>query len=70
MSWTNALVKSIVIFVGVALFTVYVPSWVVEHEQVAKLDRTAQDLIGSAVWGLGFLGAVWLLWLAQKHHRI
>ena len=70
MSWTSALVKSVVIFVVVALVTVYIPSWVIQHDEVVKLDRNAQDLIGSAVWGLGFFGSLWLLWYAQRRHWI
>ena len=70
LSWAGATLKAIVIFVAVAALTVFIPSWVLRLDQVTGLDRDAQDLIGSVVWGAGFLGSLWLLWYAHKHRRI
>jgi lipid-A-disaccharide synthase-like uncharacterized protein len=68
--WLDAFLKSVVIFVSVALFTVFVPSYVVQHEEVAKLDRDVQDLIGAGVWGAGFVGSLLLLSYAHRRQRI
>ena len=70
LSWLDAALKAVVIFVTVALVTVFVPSFALQHEEVAKLDRDLQDLIGAGLWAAGFVGSLWLLWYAHRHDRI
>lgn len=54
MSWRSGSARSILIFAYFVVFTVWVPSWLIEVEQVAKLNSLIKDFIAVASWG-GFL---------------
>jgi hypothetical protein len=69
-SWLDAWLKAIVIVVFVVFFTVYLPSYIVQTSTVAEFDRIAQDLIGAAVWGAGFVATIWGLWYAHHQGRV
>lgn len=69
-SWIDGGLKAAVIFIGVVVLTVFLPSYVLKLEQVAELDRGARDAIGTVVWGMAFVGSLWLLWYAQRHDRV
>jgi uncharacterized membrane-anchored protein len=69
-SWLDAWLKAIVIVVFVVFFTVYLPSYVLQTSTVAEFDRIAQDLIGAAVWGAGFVATIWGLWYAHTQRRV
>lgn len=70
MPWLDAWLKTAAITFGFVFATVVVPDWVLKTSAVAKLDRAAQDFIGVALWGGGFLTAMWALWYAHKDSRI
>ncbi|MCB0959834.1 MAG: cytochrome c [Acidimicrobiales bacterium] len=68
--WPVAWLKAGVIVVGIVIGTVIVPSWVLQLDAVAELDRKVQDLIAVVLWG-GALGAcIWALWYAGRKYRI
>jgi len=69
-SWTDAWLKAIVIVVFVVFFTIYLPSWVIGTSTVADMDRNAQDIIASAVWGAGMVATLGGLWYAHKEKRV
>jgi hypothetical protein len=70
MSWTDAGVKAIVIFLVVTVATVFIPSYVMQHEKVAALDRTAQDLIGATIWTVALVAVLMVLRIAQREGRV
>ncbi len=69
-SWLDAWLKALVLVVFVVFVAVYLPSYVMQTSTVADLDRTAQELIGTAVWGTGFLSILWGLWWAHREKRV
>lgn len=69
-SWLDAWLKAGVIFVFVTFFGVYLPSWVMSTGTVADLDRTVQDLAGSAVWGAAFVVIIGGLAYLHRQKRV
>ena len=69
-AWIDAWLKALVIFAYVLLLTVFVPSYVLQHEEVAARDPLAQDLIGTAVWGIGFVAVLGTLFWAHRRGRV
>jgi hypothetical protein len=69
-AWIDAWLKALVIFAYVLLLTVFLPSFVLKHEQVTTRDPLAQDLIGTGVWGIGFVAVLGTLFWAQRRGRI
>lgn len=69
-AWIDAWLKALVIFAYVLLLTVFLPSYVLQHEQVTARDPLAQDLIGTAVWGVGFVAVLATLFWAQRRGRV
>jgi hypothetical protein len=69
-SWIDAALKAVVVFLSVAVLTVFIPSWVMRQQKVAEFDRTAQDLIGATVWTVALIVVLWLLRTAQRQGRI
>ena len=70
ISWIDAGLKAAVIFIGVTVLTVLIPSYVMQREEVAELDRTAQDLIGATIWIVALVAVLWLLRSAQRQDRV
>lgn len=70
MPWLDAWLKTAVIVVGFIVFTVFVPSWAMQTDTVAGLDRLVQDMIGTGLWLLGMVGGLWALWYAHREDRI
>ncbi len=70
MPWLDAWLKTAVIVVGFIAFTVLVPSWAMQTDTVAGLDRLAQDLVGTGLWLFGMVGGLWALWYAHREDRI
>ena len=69
-SWLDAWLKAVVIVVFVVFFTIYLPSYIIGTSTVADLDRNAQDLIASSLWGIGMVATLWGLWYAHKEKRV
>ncbi|MFN3215547.1 MAG: c-type cytochrome [Acidimicrobiales bacterium] len=70
MPWFDAWLKSGVIVIGLVVFTVFVPSWVLQTETVSGLDRMAQDIIGAGLWFGALAAGIWALWYANRERRI
>jgi mono/diheme cytochrome c family protein len=70
MPWFDAWLKAGVIVVGFIVFTVFVPSWVLQTETVSGLDRMAQDIIGAGLWFGALAAGIWALWYANRERRI
>ena len=70
MPWFDAWLKTGVIVIGFILFTVFVPSWVLQTETVSGLDRMAQDIIGTGLWFGALAAGIWALWYADRERRI
>jgi hypothetical protein len=54
MSWLSSGMQSILIFSYFVVFTVWVPSWLIQLDKVATLSSSIKDLIAVAAWG-GFM---------------
>jgi len=70
LSWPDGWLKSVVIVVYFIVFTVFLPSFVLQMSTVAALSRPAQELVGSAVWAVGLGAGLVGLWYAQRTSRI
>ena len=68
--WRVAWLKTLVIVVGITALVVILPGWVMTLESVADMDRMAQDLVGTGVFGAGLGASLWLLWWAHRESRI
>lgn len=69
-SWGEAVIKSSAIVMFFVLFVVLLPSWAVQTETVAKLDRSIQDLVGLGLWISGLGVGIGGLILAHRDSRI
>ena len=70
LSWTDAWMKAFVIFTFFVVFTVFVPSRVLQSQLVSSLARPVQDVIGSGLWVGGLAAGLWALWFAHRDKRI
>lgn len=70
LSWFEAWLKTAVIVVYFVVFTVFLPSYVLQTPAVSGAARFTQELIGSAVWAVGLGAGLWALDYAQRTSRI
>ncbi len=70
MPWLDAWLKTAVIVSGVILLTVVIPDWAIRRDEVTKLSRFSQDLIGVSLWGFGIVVVTWSLWYAHRRSRV
>jgi mono/diheme cytochrome c family protein len=70
LPWPNAWLKTGVIVIYFVVATAVVPSLVLKSGVVAGFPRTAQDFVGSAVWGGALVLGLWGLRWAQRSNRI
>ncbi len=70
LPWLDAWLKTAVIVTWFVLFTVFVPSWVLQSGPVNELSAVAQDLLGVGVWALGLVGGLAGLYFAHHESRI
>jgi hypothetical protein len=61
MSWSNAWVRGLLVFLYFVVATVVVPNFVARLGFVQDASRMLSDLIVTAVWGGGLLAGLWLL---------
>lgn len=54
MSWLSSGARSILVFAYFVVFTVWLPSWLIQLDQVAALSSPVKDVIVVFSWG-GFL---------------
>ena len=54
MSWLSGSARSILIFAYFVVFTVWLPSWLIQLDQVATLSSPVKDVVAVAAW-VGFL---------------
>lgn len=70
ITWADAWLKAAMIVVFAIFFVAYLPSRILQTAPVAGLDRTGQDLIGSAAWGVAMFTLIGGLWLTHRHGRV
>jgi len=70
LPWLDAWLKTTVIVVYFIVFTVFLPSYVLQMPVVSESARFTQELIGSAVWAAGLGFGLWALDYAQRTSRI
>ncbi len=68
--WLDVWLKTAAIVVIIVLATVVIPDWILQLQAVGDLDRTLQDLIAVASWGIGFLACLVALWYFHRESRI
>lgn len=69
-SWIDVWLKTLIIVLAVAIFTVFIPDWALKTTTVAKLDRIYQDVIGVGLWAGGMALVLGGLWWAHRESRI
>ncbi len=69
-SWLDAWIKAIVIFVLVTVSTVFVPSYLIRLNRVARLDILLQDLVAVGSFTIALVASLWLLYQAREAGRI
>jgi mono/diheme cytochrome c family protein len=70
VSWLDACLKTAVIVSGVILLTVVIPDWAIRRDEVTKLSRFSQDLVGVLLWGFGIVVVTGSLWYAHRRSRV
>ena len=70
LPWFDAWLRSGLIVAFFVIFTVYIPSRIIQTETVGRLDRIVQDIIGSGLWVGGLLAGLVGLWWAHRDSRI
>ncbi len=66
MSWMNAYVRGLLIFVYFVIATVIIPNFVVRLDSVARSSSIVQDLAVLTTWGAGFVAGLYLLRRFQR----
>jgi hypothetical protein len=69
IGWFDAGLKTAVIVVATIMFVAYLPSRVLQTGTVSNFSRPVQDLVGSTVWGIGFVVVLTGLWYLRRERR-
>jgi len=70
MTWMNASLRGLVIFVYFVVATVWLPNFVVRLAPVASASSFVSDSLVLVVWGVGLGAGLWLLRFAQRRGLI
>jgi len=70
MSWRQGLIRGFVIFLYLALATVWLPDVVLQLDVVAEASVGIRDLVGLLVWGGAFVAGLWMLRRGQRRGLI
>ena len=70
LPWLDAWMRSGIIVAFFVIFTVYIPSRIIQTETVGRLDRIVQDVIASGLWLGALLAGLAGLWWAHRDNRI
>lgn len=68
MSWLNAVVRGLIIFLYFFFATVWLPDLVVGL--IAGASELIQGLVAVGIWGLALVAGMWLLRQAQERGTI
>ena len=66
MSWMNASVRGVGIFVYFVVATVWLPDFVLKMDSIASASSFVRDLVVLVIWGAAFVGGLWLLRFGQR----
>ncbi len=66
MTWVNAYLRGLLIFVYFVVATVIVPDIVVRLDVITGASSVVQDLVVPGVWAAGFVGGLYLLRRFQR----
>jgi len=66
MTWVNAYVRGLLIFVYFVVATVIVPDIVVRLDVITGASSVVQDLVVPGVWAAGLVGGLYLLRRFQR----
>jgi len=66
VSWRNAYVRGLLVFVYFVIATVIVPDFVVRLDSVAGASTIVSDVVVLAVWGVGLVAGLYLLRRFQR----
>ena len=61
MTWMQGALKGLGVFAYFVLFTVLLPDLIIGLDAVATASALVRDLLVLAIWGVAFVGGVWLL---------
>lgn len=70
MSWMNATLRGILIFVYFVVATVWLPDFILTLGAVAEASRFMRDLVALVVWGGGLVAGLWMLRFFQRKEII
>lgn len=66
MTWINAWLKGLAIFVYFVLATVWLPDFVLKLSFVQTASDLVSDAMLLAVWGTALVGGMWALRVGQR----
>ncbi len=66
MTWVNAYLRGLLIFVYFVVATVIVPDIVVRLDVITGAPSVVQDLVVPGVWAAGLVGGLYLLRRFQR----
>lgn len=70
MTWINATVRGVIVFLYFLVATVWIPNTILQLSFVADAASFVRDAIVLAVWSVGLFGGLFLLRQAQKRDLI
>lgn len=70
MSWWSATLRSVLIFGYFVVFTVWLPSWLLQVDAVASSRAWIRDGIALVVWGVALFAGLAGLRVAQQRGLI
>jgi len=69
-SWTSAWIIAVAIFVYFAVFTLWLPSWLLKLDAVASANPLVRDAVGTGSWVIGLVAGLVGLRIAQSKRWI
>jgi predicted exporter len=70
MSWTNAILRGLLIVAYFVIATVWLPDKVATLDSLASASRPVRDIVISGVWAGALIGGLWLLRVSQRRGLI
>lgn len=70
MTWTNASIRAVAIFLYFVIATVWLPNTIMQLSFIADAGDFVRDAIVAGIWGVGLVAGIVLLRQGQKRSLI